>query len=124
MNQPPAPPDPNALTQPIPIVQPPPRPSRQLQPQGPHRFGNVPLYLLARLVALAIDLFALAFVAIAIVSGWVKARFGSAGIYALADSGRSIAVSKRLRGTTSPATSRSWADRLRLRGCSRISRKR
>ena len=63
MNQPPAPPDPNALTQPIPIVQPPPRPSRQLQPQGPHRFGNVPLYLLARLVALAIDLFALAFVA-------------------------------------------------------------
>jgi uncharacterized RDD family membrane protein YckC len=76
MNQPPGPPDPNELTQPIPIVQPPPppRPNAPSQTQSQyrsqpmprpgyaHRFGNVPLYLFARVAALAIDLFALAFV--------------------------------------------------------------
>jgi uncharacterized RDD family membrane protein YckC len=63
MNQPPEPPDPNALTQPIPIVQqpPPPRPNVPPPPYA-HRFGNVPLYLFARLAARVIDLFAIAFV--------------------------------------------------------------
>jgi len=70
MNQPP--PDPNALTQPIPVVpqqQPPPRPKTPSPgaprpvPGGPyvHRFGNVPFDLLSRLAAFFVDVFGIAF---------------------------------------------------------------
>jgi len=71
VNPPPEPPDPSALTQPIPIVAPPPpRPGTARPapppagPTGPyiHRFGNVPLTLLARFSAFAIDLVGVAFV--------------------------------------------------------------
>jgi len=65
MNQPP--PDPNALTQPIPVVpqQPPPRPAPPpgAASGGPyvHRFGNVPFYLVSRLAAFFVDVFGIAF---------------------------------------------------------------
>lgn len=67
MYQPPPPPDPNALTQPIPVVSAPP-------PQTPapggavpgapyvHRFGNVPFYLLTRFAAFFVDVFGVSFV--------------------------------------------------------------
>jgi uncharacterized RDD family membrane protein YckC len=68
MSQPP--PDPNAFTQPIPIV--PPQPQRQPTPGAPppgaaaaapyvHRFGNVPFYLVSRLGAFLVDVFGVAF---------------------------------------------------------------
>jgi len=75
----PPPPDPNAMTQPIPIVSPPPPPSRpprggfaaggprygtvrQLSGRYEHRFGNLPAYLLARLAAFVLDIPGVAFV--------------------------------------------------------------
>ncbi len=86
MNGPTGVPDPNALTQPIPVVQvrPPPRRAtfdeRTTQPNAdvrstpivppsvapnvryPHRFGNVPFYLVRRFAAFAVDVFGVAFV--------------------------------------------------------------
>jgi uncharacterized RDD family membrane protein YckC len=73
MNEPPfgSGPDPDA-TQPIPVTPipvPPPGRTYVQQPDAPppvatqpvHRFGNVPLYLVARFVAFLIDIFAIAF---------------------------------------------------------------
>jgi uncharacterized RDD family membrane protein YckC len=73
MNEPPfgSGPDPDA-TQPIPVTPipvPPPGRTYVRQPDAPppvatqpvHRFGNVPLYLVARFVAFLIDIFAIAF---------------------------------------------------------------
>jgi uncharacterized RDD family membrane protein YckC len=67
MNPPPGPPDPNDLTQPIPVVQPPPARPNAAQPRGVyvHRFGNLPWYFFARFGALAIDLLAIPFVLMA-----------------------------------------------------------
>lgn len=80
MNDGPRPPDPNDLTQPIPIVTPapPPRPgqgpgagrgpgpgygrARQVAGRYEHRFGNVPAYLLGRLAAFVLDVPGVAFV--------------------------------------------------------------
>jgi uncharacterized RDD family membrane protein YckC len=65
-------PDPNALTQPIPVVRvaPPPRTSGVRTPSGfaaapgpyVHRFGNVPWYLFARFAAYMLDFLGIAFV--------------------------------------------------------------
>jgi uncharacterized RDD family membrane protein YckC len=65
MNEPPfgSGPDPDA-TQPIPVQQPhvpPPVAPPPIATQPVHRFGNVPLYLVARFVAFLIDIFAIAF---------------------------------------------------------------
>jgi uncharacterized RDD family membrane protein YckC len=65
MNEPPfgSGPDPDA-TQPIPVQQPhvpPPVAPPPIATQPVHRFGNVPLYLVARFVAFLIDTFAIAF---------------------------------------------------------------
>jgi uncharacterized RDD family membrane protein YckC len=73
MNEPPQQPDPNGLTQPIPIVPPQAHPQTTPLPPGPvpadaprppyvHRFGNVPAYLFARLAAFLVDVFGVAFV--------------------------------------------------------------
>jgi uncharacterized RDD family membrane protein YckC len=76
MNQPPQPPDPNDLTQPIPVVSPPPAQQvppvyQQAAPPGTptsiartpyvHRFGNVPFYLVTRFAAFFLDIFGIAF---------------------------------------------------------------
>ncbi len=77
MNGPSGTPDPNALTQPIPVVPMPPPPSRpapRAAPQqripvanatvaGPyaHRFGSIPFYLFARFAAFVLDIFGVAF---------------------------------------------------------------
>jgi uncharacterized RDD family membrane protein YckC len=70
MNDGPRPPDPNDLTQPIPIVRRGPPPRRPGPAYGTvrqadrydHRFGNVPAYLLARLAAFLVDVPGVAFV--------------------------------------------------------------
>ncbi len=67
MNDGPPPLDPNDLTQPLPIVSPPPRGPvsgavRQLPARYEHRFGNVPAYMLARLAAFLVDVPGVAFV--------------------------------------------------------------
>lgn len=83
MNGPTDAPDPNALTQPIPIVSPPPRPARSIPidavvarpamgetpvpsptvvaPPYVHRFGSIPFYLFARFAAFVVDIFGIAF---------------------------------------------------------------
>ncbi|GAC1307342.1 MAG: hypothetical protein NVSMB19_20030 [Vulcanimicrobiaceae bacterium] len=79
MDRPPETCDPSARTQPIPVVAaPPPRPAAAAPPAsfeaaqpGPaarpaaayvHRFGSIPIYLLARFAAFAIDIFGVGFV--------------------------------------------------------------
>ncbi|MBD5656294.1 MAG: RDD family protein, partial [Candidatus Eremiobacteraeota bacterium] len=67
MDERPYTPDPNALTQPIPVVQvaPPPRPIKAptVAPASyVHRFGNVPWYLFGRLAAFVLDYLAVPFV--------------------------------------------------------------
>ena len=66
MTQPPFPPDPNAVTQPIPAIPIQPMPGPPGPPMGGrlpyvHRFGNIPFYVFARFVAFAFDLLAVGF---------------------------------------------------------------
>jgi uncharacterized RDD family membrane protein YckC len=79
MNQPPIGPDPHA-TQPIPAA-----PASPLPLAYAHRFGSVPFYLIARLLACAIDGIALAFVIAAFAFNALEP--GGASIFSRRDEG-------------------------------------